>query len=609
MATDHLDRKRGILRGCPGQVVAWVWAEDGQERGGEETGEQGDIWNKLPACVLARFQTKETWRIDGLDEDNVYPVAPQKKPWYLDKGRRRPMLRVSRRQFPLAPAFATTAHAAQGQTFQEGVVMDMHIGEAGDPLTAYIALTRVRDRHGLFVYRAFEASPFQKGAKVGRDLLLRWWSGEKLDWPALRAKYRDERDCTECHEGKPASAFTVGRWKRTDAARVCRECIKRHVERKTPWQCMACNAWKEEEAFPAEYARPQCTFYRVCGACESTKVCSGCGLRKAAHGFSKAASQRTRQGARLCLACASKAQGFWTCSQCQTQKRSVAFQQWSTKYRKQHARQVCDQCWAPRVPRTVVEKARGRVKATRRKIATEKRDKVVAEVMALIKRKRDEGRQGTAAAQGCAPTTGHGEEGLHLAGEQEPTKKEPKQREKKPRQGERQLYQYTCPVCERPVGSATATGAVDHRHVCGTRFRVRKGKVTSKEMVYKCPFCEGEVRSSARTGLIDHRRACGKQFRVKDGVVTRDIRREYECPFCAGHVRSSVSDGQVNHRNACGNQFYVKDGVVSRGTRHHKHKCPRCGTTVWSSQKSGRIRVKHKTAAGWLCAQHSWTAK
>ena len=70
------------------------------------------------------------------------------------------------KQFPLAPGFATTAHAAQGQTCKEGVVMDMHIGEAGDPLTAYIALTQVQDRHDLFVYRPFPAAPFQKGAKV-----------------------------------------------------------------------------------------------------------------------------------------------------------------------------------------------------------------------------------------------------------------------------------------------------------------------------------------------------------------------------------------------------------------------------------------------------------
>ena len=78
------------------------------------------------------------------------------------------MLRVTRKQFPLAPGFATTAHAAQGQTCPEGVLMDMHIGDAGDPLAAYIALTRVKDRRGLFVYRPFAAAPFQKGAKIGR---------------------------------------------------------------------------------------------------------------------------------------------------------------------------------------------------------------------------------------------------------------------------------------------------------------------------------------------------------------------------------------------------------------------------------------------------------
>ena len=74
------------------------------------------------------------------------------------------------KQFRLAPGFATTAHAAQGQTCKEGVVMDMHIGDTGDPLTAYIALLCVQDRHGLFVYRPFPAAPFQKGAKVGKEL-------------------------------------------------------------------------------------------------------------------------------------------------------------------------------------------------------------------------------------------------------------------------------------------------------------------------------------------------------------------------------------------------------------------------------------------------------
>ena len=259
-ATDHLDRGRGILRGCAGVVVGWVWPSETGERTRKEN---NCVWNQLPACILVRFKTKESWRIDGLPEDNVFPVAPQKKPWYLDKGKRRPMLRVTRKQFPLAPGFATTAHAAQGQTCSEGVLMDMHIGEAGDPLAAYTALTRVKDRQGLFVYRPFAAAPFQKGAKIGRELLLRLWGGEQMDWSYLRAKYRGERQCWECREQKPVGAFTPGRWKRSDEARVCRECMQRHADALEPWQCMACKDWKEESAFAETLARPQCTFYRA----------------------------------------------------------------------------------------------------------------------------------------------------------------------------------------------------------------------------------------------------------------------------------------------------------------------------------------------------------
>ena len=134
------------------------------------------------------------------------------------------MLRVTRKQFPLAPGFATTAHAAQGQTCPEGVLMDMHIGDAGDPLAVYIALTRVKNRYGLFVYRPFAAAPFQKGAKKGRELLLRFWGGEHMDWAFLRAKYRDEKLCSECKEQKPVGAFTPGRWKRTDESMHAETC-------------------------------------------------------------------------------------------------------------------------------------------------------------------------------------------------------------------------------------------------------------------------------------------------------------------------------------------------------------------------------------------------
>ena len=44
------------------------------------------IWNQLPACILVRFKTRTTWRVDGIDEDNVLPVAPQKKRGFWRKG-------------------------------------------------------------------------------------------------------------------------------------------------------------------------------------------------------------------------------------------------------------------------------------------------------------------------------------------------------------------------------------------------------------------------------------------------------------------------------------------------------------------------------------------
>ena len=141
-ATDHIDRERSILRGRRGVVVGWspeTWSESYKH--GDEI-----IWNTLPGAVYVRFETAAKWTVAGLREANVYPVAPQRKQWHLDKHRKRPMLRVTRKQYPLAPAFAITAHAAQGQTAKEKVVADLHIGDSGDPLTAYVAVTRVTGR-------------------------------------------------------------------------------------------------------------------------------------------------------------------------------------------------------------------------------------------------------------------------------------------------------------------------------------------------------------------------------------------------------------------------------------------------------------------------------
>ena len=58
-------------------------------------------------------------------EPGVYPIVPRSSPWYLDAKRPHPVLNIVRKQLPLAPAFAITAHASQGQTLTR-TIADLH---------------------------------------------------------------------------------------------------------------------------------------------------------------------------------------------------------------------------------------------------------------------------------------------------------------------------------------------------------------------------------------------------------------------------------------------------------------------------------------------------
>ena len=59
----------------------------------------------------------------------------------MDKGRKKPVLAVPRLQVPLAPAFARTVHAAQGQTL-EAAVVDLQQGNGVSSIASYVAITR-----------------------------------------------------------------------------------------------------------------------------------------------------------------------------------------------------------------------------------------------------------------------------------------------------------------------------------------------------------------------------------------------------------------------------------------------------------------------------------
>ena len=126
-------------------------------------------------------------------------MRPWKRTWYLDKERKVPMLGVSREQLPLAPAFAITAHASQGQTLPAAIV-ELQLGRGVNIIASYVALTRVRCRLDVLISRAFDRSLFSKGAALGPELLLRVLRGEAVDWRALEEKYTPRRRCAGCEE-------------------------------------------------------------------------------------------------------------------------------------------------------------------------------------------------------------------------------------------------------------------------------------------------------------------------------------------------------------------------------------------------------------------------
>ena len=112
--TEHIDRSEGkrLLRGRVGWVHSWVLADD--ELSVFENGKR--ILQQLPRVVYVEFRNDNnrpcSLRIDGVTKNGIYPIVLRSREWYLDKGRQHPQFKISRRQFPLAPAFGMTSHSA-----------------------------------------------------------------------------------------------------------------------------------------------------------------------------------------------------------------------------------------------------------------------------------------------------------------------------------------------------------------------------------------------------------------------------------------------------------------------------------------------------------------
>jgi len=85
-----------------------------------------------------------------------------------------------------------TAHASQGKTL-EAAVVDLCIGEDSSALTGYVALSRVRRKEDIWIFRPFPVEVFQNPPALGPHLLLDHLRNIPIDWEALKKRLSKRR--------------------------------------------------------------------------------------------------------------------------------------------------------------------------------------------------------------------------------------------------------------------------------------------------------------------------------------------------------------------------------------------------------------------------------
>jgi hypothetical protein len=184
-------------------------------------------------------------------------------------------LKITRKQIPLAPAFAMTAHASQGKTLKGGAIVDLCIGKGSNPLGSYVAMTRVKSRKDVLVYHPFPRELFTQGPRKGPDLLLKLLRGEMLNWKEIEEEHMPSRLCKGCNFVRYKDAFHAGQWGREDKISFCLTCCEAKKAAGTPMRCNNCGIWKIEAAIPEKYRYNWCLRTRVCETCVERRKCRG----------------------------------------------------------------------------------------------------------------------------------------------------------------------------------------------------------------------------------------------------------------------------------------------------------------------------------------------
>lgn len=163
--------------------------------------------------------------------------------------------------------------------------MDLVLGVGTNPMTSYVAFTRVGKAEDMLIYRPFDVDTFGRGDMQGPQLLLAVLRGEEREWEELQERYPPTMLCSHCSALQYKHDFAVTQWARDDGVRYRRRCVTLLSRSGTRRECMgACRQWMEACRFSTEQWRLRT--HRCCLSCVERRRCSGpCGTPKPSQSF------------------------------------------------------------------------------------------------------------------------------------------------------------------------------------------------------------------------------------------------------------------------------------------------------------------------------------
>ena len=190
-------------------------------------------------------------------------------------------------KIPLAPAYAITAHSSQGRTLAAAII-DLQLGRGVNRIASYVAMTRVRKRTDLLVYRPLDRELFTQGPPSGPSLLLKHLRGDRIDWTAIEDEHVPKRKCHgTCGLVRFKEDFGAREWKNKQDPH-CTACMRKLTDAGTPWRCARCRKFCAEKAFCDTALSHQTLQRRVCSECANyhrPRRCHLCACNKEEHEF------------------------------------------------------------------------------------------------------------------------------------------------------------------------------------------------------------------------------------------------------------------------------------------------------------------------------------